>query len=284
VGCQVWGVLNVTPDSFSDGGLYSDLDAAVERARVMLREGVDVIDVGGASSRPRGVLYGQGAEPVGLDEELARTVPVVRELVTRLGARVSIDTVRAEVAAACLEAGASIVNDVSCGQSAALLEVAARGAAGLVLMHSRGDGAVTPPHTDYQDLLAEVRDELGMAAQRAQLQGVARERIWIDPGLGFAKTAAQSLELLAGLQALVATGLPVLVGASRKGFIGQTAPDPNGAVPGPTERAGGTAAAVTAAVLAGAAAVRVHDVALMRQAVLVARAIRQRTATAGAAA
>jgi dihydropteroate synthase len=209
---------------------------------------------------------------------------VVRELVTRLGARVSIDTVRAEVARACLEAGASIVNDVSCGQSAALLKVAALGGAELVLMHTRGDGEAAPPHTDYRDLLAEVRDELSSAAQRAQLQGVARERLWIDPGLGFAKTAPQSLELLAGLQALVATGLPVLVGASRKGYIGQSALDPNGAVPGPTERAGGTAAAVTAAVLAGAAAVRVHDVALMRQAVLVARAIRQRTTTAGAAA
>jgi dihydropteroate synthase len=192
--------------------------------------------------------------------------------------------VRAEVAAACLEAGASIVNDVSCGQSAALLQVAARRGAELVLMHTRGDGAVAPPHTDYRDLLAEVRDELSAAAERAQRQGVARERIWIDPGLGFAKTAAQSVELLAGLELLVATGLPVLVGASRKGFIGQTAPDPGGAVPGPTERAGGTAAAVTAAVLAGAAAVRVHDVAPMRQAVLVARAIRQRTAAAGAAA
>ena len=270
---QVWGVLNVTPDSFSDGGRFLSHDAALRHARAMLADGADVIDVGGASSRPRGALYGAGALAVSVDEELARVVPVVRALAA-LGARVSIDTTRAEVAEAALEAGASIVNDVSCAASAALLEVVARRGAEYVLMHSRGDGEVAPPNTLYRDVVAEVLGELQQARARLARLGISETRLWIDAGLGFAKTPEQSLSLLAATHVFAATGLRVLSGASRKGFIAEAARLPNGERPTPEARDAGTAAAVTVAVLGGARAVRVHDVAGGRQAALLAQALR----------
>jgi dihydropteroate synthase len=271
----LWGVLNVTPDSFSDGGLYADVPAALAQARRLLAEGADVLDVGGESTRPPGQAYGQGATPVPEDAERARVVPVVERLVGELGARVSVDTVKAGVARAALAAGARIVNDVSCGQSMPLLAAAAEAGAELVLMHNRGRGEVDEIRTRYDDIARDVVRELQEAVDRAVSLGVPREHIWVDPGIGFAKTAAQSAELLARLALLVEAGQRVLVGPSRKSFIARLAPLADGTEPPPSARLGGTAAAVTAAVLAGAHAVRVHDVAVMRQAVRVAESINQ---------
>ncbi|MBX3249620.1 MAG: dihydropteroate synthase, partial [Myxococcales bacterium] len=183
--CEVWGVLNVTPDSFSDGGRFLDEGAAVARGLAMVREGAAVVDVGGESSRPKGHAYGPGAEDVSVAEELRRVLPVVRALAEQ-GVRVSIDTIEAEVADACLDAGAQVVNDVSMGRSDALLAVCAARGAELVLMHTRGRGEVCPPGTVYGDVVADVRAELLSAVDRAARLGVARSRIWLDPGLGFA--------------------------------------------------------------------------------------------------
>jgi dihydropteroate synthase len=180
------------------------------------------------------------------------------------------------VADAALEAGARIVNDVSCARSSALLEVVARRRADYVLMHTRGDGEVAPPNTTYRDVVADVLAELQDARARLERMGVPAARLWIDPGLGFAKTAEQSIDLLAATSAFAATGARVLSGPSRKGFIAEVARLPGGERPAPSARDAGTAAAVTAAVLGGARAVRVHDVAAGRQAVLLAQALRQR--------
>ncbi|MCC6624499.1 MAG: dihydropteroate synthase [Deltaproteobacteria bacterium] len=276
VGCAIWGILNVTPDSFSDGGLYDTTERAIARGRALVDEGADVVDVGGESSRPAGTTYGTGFARVPEDDEIRRVVPVIEHLVGSLGARVSVDTVKPEVARRALSAGAHIVNDVSCGRSRELLEVVARAEAEVVLMHTRGQGEVAPPNTTYGDVVAEVTRELLEAAERAVDAGVARARVWLDPGLGFAKTAEQSALLLAHVDRLVATGYPILVGPSRKSFLGALAPLPDGRPPGPAEREGGTAAAVVAAVWAGARAVRVHDVVSMRQAVRVAEALQVR--------
>jgi dihydropteroate synthase len=265
-------VVNVTPDSFSDGGEYLAPERALAHARRLLADGADVIDVGGASSRPRGALYGQGALPVAAEEELARVLPVVQAL-SREGARVSIDTTKAEVARAAIAAGAAIVNDVAGGASLPLLDVVAELGVEYVLMHTRGGGEVEPPNTLYGDVVSDVLGELLAAAERATARGIARERLWLDPGIGFAKTAAQSAALLGSLGVLVDTGLRVLCGPSRKGFIAELAPRASGERPDPQQREPGTLAAVTAAVLQGAAAVRVHDVAAARQAVLVAQAL-----------
>jgi dihydropteroate synthase len=270
---ELWGVLNVTPDSFSDGGLYLDPCAAVEHGRRMLGEGAGVLDVGGESSRPAGKTYGEGFEPVSAAEEIGRVVPVVERLVGDLGARVSIDTVKPEVAVAALEAGAAIVNDVRCAADPRLAEAAAAVRADYVIMHNRGRGEVLPPNTLYTDLVADVIGELLAAAERVEKAGVPRASVWLDPGLGFAKTARQSAELLSSLGRFRKTGYRVLVGPSRKSFIAELAPDQNGARPPASARLGGTAAAVAMCVAGGADAVRVHDVAMMRQAAAVAHAL-----------
>jgi dihydropteroate synthase len=259
-------VLNITPDSFSDGGRFLATERAQAQADELLRQGADVIDVGGESSRPAGKTYGAGFEPVSADEELARVLPVVVKLIER-GARVSVDTVNAEVARAVLLAGASIINDVSCGRSEALLEAVAASSGELVLMHTRGRGECHGENVRYGDVAQEVRDELVSSLARAERYGVKRERVWFDPGIGFAKTPRQSLTLLTRLDPLLATGQRVLVGPSRKSFIAELSPEASGEVPPPGRRLGGTLAAVTMAALAGAQAVRVHDVAEARQAV-----------------
>lgn len=260
--CAVWGVLNVTPDSFSDGGRYLDPDAAVAHGEAMLSLGATVIDVGGESTRPAGHVYGDGAEVVDSAEEIRRIAPVIERLV-RAGATVSVDTSKADVARAGLDAGAGYVNDVSGGASIELLEIVRESDARLVLMHNRGRGEVVKANTGYDDVLADVLAELEVAVVRAEGAGIPRSRLWIDPGLGFAKTAAQSGHLLAHTRDFVATGLPVLVGASRKSFISRVC----GTDAAPEERLGGSLAAVTFAVLAGARAVRVHDVQEAAQAV-----------------
>jgi dihydropteroate synthase len=275
-GVEVWGVLNVTPDSFSDGGEHFAPDQALARARRMLAEGADVIDVGGASSRPRGATYGEGAAPVDPGEELRRTLPVLealRDLAPE--AAISVDTTSGIVAAAALRVGARIVNDVSMGRDPALLEACGAHGAELVLMHTRADGRIDASTTRYEDVVEEVIAELAVAVERAIRHGVARERVWIDPGLGFAKNAAQSMRLLAATRRFVATGHRVLVGASRKSFLAASVVEAGGALPGPAERLGASLAAATLAALDGAHAVRVHDVFETRQAVQIARRARE---------
>ena len=281
--CAVWGVLNVTPDSFSDGGRFLDVEAAVAHGLALAAAGADVIDVGGESTRPRGATYGDGYADVPADEERARVVPVIARLVAA-GIVVSIDTVKAEVAEAALVAGARYVNDVSMGRSEPLLEVCAHHGAELVLMHNRGRGEVREPFTVYADVVADVRAELLAAVDRACRFGVARERVWLDPGLGFAKSAAQSGALLAATSSLVETGLPVLIGASRKSFLAALTKHDGGAIAPPTERLGGSIAAAVLAALAGVRAVRVHDVAQTRQALALVGALERAPVDTGTSA
>lgn len=266
---ELWGVLNVTPDSFSDGGEFMALERALAQAERMLAEGASVIDVGGESSRPPGATYGAGAVEVSAAEEIARVVPVIAALSSR-GVRVSVDTVKPQVAEAAVKAGARIINDVSCGRSLELMRVAAEAGAELVLMHNRGRGERSGTNVVYDNVITDVRDELMRALERAVSAGVRREAIWLDPGVGFAKTAAQSAALVAATPTLVATGQRVLVGPSRKSFVAELAVEKGAQLPAPAERLGGTAAAVVVAVLGGAHAVRVHDVREMHQAVRLA--------------
>lgn len=266
-------MLNVTPDSFSDGGSFLGIDEALRQGARLLREGADVLDVGGESSRPTGKTYGQVAGVSEL-EEIARVVPVI-EALHACGARISIDTVKSGVAERAIAAGAVIVNDVSCGRCEALLRVTAEAGCELVLMHNRGRGERTPESTRYGDVAVEVRDELMAAVDRAVTAGVAADKIWIDPGVGFAKTALQSATLIARTDLFVATGQRVLVGSSRKSFIGELSPLASGELPAPMARMGGTAATVAVAALLGAHAVRVHDVLEMRQAAQLAARMRE---------
>lgn len=258
----VMGVVNATPDSFSDGGRFLDAGAAVARALALAGEGADLIDVGGESTRP-------GAAPVPAEEEIRRVVPVVERLVAGgLAVPISVDTVKPEVARAALRAGASLVNDIQGLSDPRLAAVVAEAGVPVVLMHMRGTPADMVEKARYRDVAAEVRDELGEALRRAAAAGIPPERTILDPGIGFAKTAAQSLEVLARLSEIRGLGRPILVGPSRKSFIGAA----TGAAV--EDRLPGTLAAVAAAVLAGAEFVRVHDVAAARQAALVAAAIR----------
>lgn len=237
------GVLNVTPDSFSDGGRWFDHGNAVAHGLEMIAAGADIVDVGGESTRP-------GAVPVAQGEELRRVIPVVEALAGRV--RVSIDTRNREVAEAAVAAGASIVNDVS----ASLWPVAAAGGAGWIAMHMRGGPADMARHIHYDDVVGEVRDYLVERAERASAAGVSE--IYIDPGIGFAKDAGGNLALLAHLEVLVATGWPVVVGTSRKSFL---APQGPGRPPAPADdRQEGSLATAVWAMLQGAAVVRVHDV------------------------
>jgi dihydropteroate synthase len=255
-------VLNVTPDSFSDGGRYAAKDAAVEHGLRLAAEGADLLDVGGESTRP-------GSAPVPLDEELSRTLPVVRELVLRARIPVSIDTTKAEVARAAIDAGAEVVNDVSgLRRDPALAAAVARSDAALCLMHSRGTPQDMQQRAAYGDLLGEVHDELLEALRRGLEAGVAEERIALDPGLGFAKTADHNWLLLRRLRELTQLGRPLLVGASRKSFLGKLSGKPA------AERLSASVAAAAVAALHGASLVRVHDVAATREALAVVDAVR----------
>ncbi|MDF1797794.1 MAG: dihydropteroate synthase [Planctomycetota bacterium] len=262
-GPLVMGILNATPDSFSDGGRFHGADAAIAHGRAMARDGAHWIDVGGESTRP-------GAPEVSVDEECQRVVPVVRALAAE-GLAVSIDTRKASVAAEALAAGATMVNDVSGGRfDPRILEVAAEAGAWYCAMHSRGTPADMQAHASYGEVLAEVRAELAACLAAARAAGLARTRLLADPGIGFAKRAEHSLELLANLDGLHDLGVPLLVGVSRKSMIG--------ALTGreaATERLAGSLAALTAAVLAGAAILRVHDVPESVDALQVADAIRR---------
>jgi dihydropteroate synthase len=265
------GIVNATPDSFSDGGRYLARDAAVAQAERLAEDGADIVDLGGESTRP-------GSPTVPVDEEIARVVPVIAALRSRgLNVPISIDTRKAAVARAALDAGADLVNDVSALSDPALAALVAERAVPVVLMHMRGSPADMQSHAVYGDVVADVALELAQALSRAEAAGVRREQVILDPGIGFAKTAEHNLALLGAIPRLRAVGRPLLVGPSRKAFIGAI----TGAAV--SERLPGTLAAVTAAVLAGAEFVRVHDVAPARQAGLIAAAIRAASRSDGAA-
>ena len=249
----VMGILNVTPDSFSDGGSWLDPKLAIRRGHEMIAEGADIVDVGGESSRP-------GAVDVPVDEELRRVLPVVEALSHHV--RVSVDTVKEQVAEAAVAAGATLVNDVS----ASLWPVAARHGVGWVAMHRKGTPLTMQDDPRYDDVVAEVRDLLAERAAVARHAGVTE--VWIDPGIGFGKSVDHNFELLAHLDVLVAIGHPVMVGTSRKGFLGALAAGPDG-VPAPVaDRLPGSLATATWALQQGAGMVRVHDVAATVQAAL----------------
>jgi dihydropteroate synthase len=265
--CVVMGILNVTPDSFSDGGRYLDLDHAVAHAVAMRDAGADLVDVGGESTRP-------GAGRVEADVERDRVVPVIRDLVAE-GVRASVDTTRAAVAEAALEAGASVVNDVSGGLAdPGMAGVVASARVPWILMHWRGHSDRMQELASYDDVVGEVRAELVARADAAVLAGVDPDRLVLDPGLGFAKTAAHNWALLRRLDVLVALGFPVLVGASRKRFLGQLLADSDNNPRPFDDREAATAAVSTLAAHAGAWGVRVHDVASSMDAVAVSAAWR----------
>ena len=257
----VMGVVNVTPDSFSDGGRHAELASAVAHARRLVAEGADLLDVGGESTRP-------GATPVDAVEELDRVLPVLAALAP-LGVPLSIDTYKAEVAQAALGAGAALINDVSGGAlDPEILSVAARHGAAIVLGHLRGKPATMMDHVAFADVVAEVGDELAGRVMAAQRAGV--HEIWVDPGLGFGKGTRENLALLAGLGALGARlGRPLVVGASRKRFLGELTGLP------PAERAVPSAVAAALSAFLGAQVVRAHDVAVTRQALTLADAVRR---------
>jgi dihydropteroate synthase len=255
------GILNVTPDSFYDGGRHADPEAALAHARRLLTEGADLIDVGGESSRP-------GAAPISADEECGRVIPVVAALRCETDVPISIDTTKAAVAAQALTAGAAVVNDISAGRfDAAMLPlVAARGAT-IVLMHMQGTPATMQTAPSYDDVVAEVESFLRDRMTAAREAGIGADRIWIDPGIGFGKRREDNLALLASLGRLRRLGAPLLVGVSRKHFL---ALDGDA---GPDDRLAASVAAATLAAAAGASIVRVHDVAATRRAVALADAL-----------
>ncbi len=258
----VLGILNVTPDSFSDGGQFSSVDRAVERGAEMLDEGADIIDIGGESTRP-------GADAVSVDTELGRVIPVIEGLRSRRPTcRISIDTRRPEVATAAIVAGASVINDVS----ASLHQVAADTGAGWIAMHMRGQPADMQYRPHYANVVAEVTEFLVERAEAGREAGV--QEIWIDPGFGFGKSEAHNLSLLAGLRRLVDTGWPVAVGLSRKSMLGAILARSDGAdVPVPADdRLEGSVATATYAMLLGASMIRVHDVKAAWQAATVVAA------------
>jgi len=256
------GILNVTPDSFSDGGKYGSVEEAVARGARMAEEGAAIIDIGGESTRP-------GSKPVPADEEIRRVIPVVRGLSARTRAVISIDTTKASVADAAVAAGAGIVNDTSAlADDPGMAEAVRASGVAVVLMHRRGTPATMQEAPHYDALIDEIIEELAGRIEAAVAAGIDPERILVDPGIGFGKRLSDNIELHRHLDRLRVLGRPIVFGPSRKSFIGSLTGSP------PAERAFGTAAAVTAAVLRGAHVLRVHDVKEMREVVEVAYAIR----------
>lgn len=256
----VMGILNVTPDSFSDGGSYLSAEAAVAHGFALRAAGADIVDVGGESTRP-------GAEPVPVAEEIRRVVPVIGEL-AKGGCIVSVDTMKPEVASAAIAAGASILNDVAGLRDPSMVAVAAETGVGVVIMHMRGLPGTMQTAPEYEDVIGEIRDYLGASAERAIDRGVRKGSIVVDPGVGFGKQLGHNLEILRRLDEFSRLGFPIMIGTSRKAFLG--------AITGkerPTDRDLATAVTVAMAVERGASIVRVHEPASAREAVAVARAI-----------
>ena len=262
----IMGVLNVTPDSFSDGGLFLDPEAAVARAIAMEAAGADIIDIGGESTRP-------GSSGISADEELRRIIPVIEGLRGKIGIPISVDTSKSEVAEAAAAAGAEIVNDVTAlRKDLRIAEVARRRKLPLTLMHMRGEPATMQKKPFARDVLGDVTRGLRHAVTIARRAGVAKSQIILDPGIGFGKSYEQNCELLARLPELAPLGFPILVGTSRKSFIGGALKSAS-RTPSGNERIWGTAATVAASILQGAHIVRVHDVAEMAQVAQVSDAI-----------
>ena len=258
----IMGVLNVTPDSFSDGGRYLSVEAAVARAEEIEAQGADLLDLGGESSRP-------GSQPVPLDVELTRVLPVLAALAGRVRIPISVDTAKAEVARRALDAGAAIINDISALRSDPdMAGVVAKAQAGLILMHMQGTPATMQGHPAYRAVVEEVCDFLRLRLEAAMAAGIEGERIAVDPGFGFGKTSDHNLALLGGLPALRGLDRPIVIGPSRKSFVGAILGRPV------EEREWGTAAAVAVGVFQGAHVVRAHSVAQMRDVTRVAQALR----------
>jgi dihydropteroate synthase len=257
---RVMGVLNVTPDSFSDGGRFQTLEAAVSHGVRLAAEGAELIDVGGESTRP-------GAEPVALEEELRRVVPVIERLRTATRAVISVDTSKPEVMHAALAAGAGLVNDVYALRAPGALEAVAASGCAVCLMHMQGEPRTMQAAPYYTDVVAEVRAFLAERVSACRAAGIGTQRIVIDPGFGFGKTLEHNLTLLRNLRELTAGGLPVLVGLSRKSLVGTLTGRP------PGERANGSVALAVVAALAGARIVRAHDVAATVEALKVVAAV-----------
>jgi len=258
----IMGILNLTPDSFSDGGLFNNPDCAVDQALKMEAEGADIIDIGGESTRP-------GARAISAEEETGRILPVIERLSARLACAISVDTWKSSVASAAVSAGAEIINDISGFTFDPLMaDVAARTSAAAVLMHTRGKPDGMQQDTNYADLMTEIAGQLQNLVSRAVESGVARDRIAVDPGIGFGKDAAGNLEILRRLGELKSLGLPIMTGTSRKSFIGTVLGQPS-----TSERIYGTAATVALSVANGASILRVHDVRAMRDVADMAQAI-----------
>ena len=257
----VMGIMNLTPDSFSADGLYGkDISQIAAVAEGMVRDGADILDLGGESSRP-------GAKSVSLKEELKRTIPVIKKIARIISAPISIDTCKPEVAGAALDSGASLVNDISGLRNPAMAKICSRYQAGIVIMHMKGNPRTMQKNPVYADLMAEIIEYLSRAVEIALAAGLKREKIIIDPGLGFGKTLEHNLQIIKDLRELKVLGAPILVGASRKRFIGEILKV------GPEERLAGTVAACVLACANGANIVRVHDVKSVVQALKVTRAL-----------
>jgi dihydropteroate synthase len=257
----VMGILNVTPDSFSDGGLYAGIEAAVARGEQIAEEGAAILDVGGESTRP-------GAAPVSAEEEIRRVVPVIERLAGRIRASISVDTSKPEVIREAVAAGASMVNDVRSLRLPGALAAAAGSGVAVCLMHMQGEPATMQDRPGYADVLAEVRDFLASRVAACEAAGIPRDRICVDPGIGFGKTAAHNLALLARLDEVGVAGRPILVGVSRKSLVGII----TGRAPG--DRLAGSVAFAALAAASGASIVRTHDVAATLDAIRVGSALR----------
>jgi dihydropteroate synthase len=260
----IMGILNVTPDSFSDGGMFYDSAKAVQRAQLMVEEGADIIDVGGESTRP-------GSDPVEVEEQLARVLPVIETLDCQLSPRcmISVDTTRAEVAEAALKAGADLINDISAGtDDPRMFETVAKWGVPMVLMHMKGTPKTMQDSPSYVDVVGEVILFLEGQAAKARQAGIAQENVIIDPGIGFGKRREDNLRLMASLERFVETGYPVLLGTSRKRFMGAICGETR-----PTELLGATIATTALGVAKGVKVFRVHDVRANRQAADVIAAI-----------
>lgn len=257
---KIMGVLNVTPDSFSDGGRYFDRSQALAQARRLVDEGADIIDIGGESTRP-------GAEPVGVEEELRRVLPVVEALAGKISQAISVDTSKPEVMRAAAEAGASMINDVNALQAPGALETAVDLGLPVCLMHMKGEPRTMQLNPEYRDVVTEVRDFLLNRARALETAGMSSDRIYIDPGFGFGKTLEHNLTLLRQLDVFAATGYPVLVGMSRKSMIGALLDTPV------DDRVYGSITLAAIAAMKGASVIRVHDVKPTRDALKICGAV-----------
>ena len=261
----IMGILNVTPDSFSDGNKYISVNTAVERAFQMLEEGADIIDIGGESTRP-------GAPPVSLNEEINRVIPVIKKIKdSKSECIISVDTTKHELAEEAVLSGADIINDISGLQFDPLIaEVAAKYKAGLILMHTKGSPGNMMQKNQYENLIKEVKDFLFSAAKKAEQDGLPKENIMLDPGIGFAKNHLQNIEIINNIKAFQDLKYPLLTGPSRKSFIGEILKQPD-----PTKRIFGTAAVISWLVFQGVECVRVHDVIQMKEVISTLESIRK---------